>query len=81
MKRLLIDPKTHNVIGWAEAETFDDWTGDALLSDHDDIEIVIENLPGHYQADDGSIQFDEKRVIKSDPNTPPEPLIDQKIDG
>lgn len=72
MKKLLIDPKTKNVIGWAEAESFDDWSGDAELCDHDDIDTLIDNLPGHYQADDGSIQFDAARIVEADPNQPPE---------
>ncbi len=71
MKKLLIDPKTKNIIGWAEAENFDDWNGDADLYDHDDIDALIDNLPGHYLADDGTIQFDETRIVKADPSQPP----------
>lgn len=71
MKKLLIDTQTRNVIGWAEAENFDDWTGDAELHDHDDINALVENLPGHYLADDGTVQFDAARIVVADPDQPP----------
>jgi len=71
MKKLLINKETKDVIGWIEAESFDDWSGSSEIIDCDDIETITTNLPGHYLADDGTIQFDESRIVKYDANALP----------
>ena len=72
MRKLLVDKETKNVIGWSESQTLENWNGgSAELVDCDNIETIIDNLAGHYLADDGTIQFDESRILKPEDFMPP----------